>query len=466
MTSAKHTVKPSPAALGPEPAEETWEQKDLRFRKLYSNPPDFKQIATLDSDFAEVVQGRELDFKDPKAVMQLSKTLLRHDFGLSLDLPNDRLCPPIPNRHNYILWLKDLLDSTTYDGPGSKLVGIDIGTGASCIYPMLGCTQRPWSFIAADIDDESLAWAKKNIERNHLQSRIKLVKSKPDGPIIPIESSPEGEAAFVMTNPPFYRSAEEMNERAAEKSLPPLTACTGAPVEMVTDGGEVAFVGRILDESLVLRARIQWYTAMFGFLSSVSALVQRLRDHGIGNYAVTEFVQGKKTKRWAVAWSFRPMRPPQKIARGTTVGALKGSLPAHTEMTVAELAGFDAISTFASGVEEAISSLESTRWDWDKQKLEGVLRVGDKVWTRAWRRQKQRSMDTSPEARDRRREDLGFGIYINVNLDGVVVRCRWIEGQDESAFISFAGYLKTTVKNIYDGLDKTPKSKQGKEEKS
>lgn len=54
----------------------------------------------------------------------------------------------VPNRHNYILWLKDLLDTSSYNEPGQKLTGLDIGTGASCIYPLLGCVQRPWSFIA------------------------------------------------------------------------------------------------------------------------------------------------------------------------------------------------------------------------------------------------------------------------------------------------------------------------------
>lgn len=55
----------------------------------------------------------------------------------------------VPNRHNYILWLKGLMDSTSYEEPDKRRVrGIDVGTGASCIYPLLGCTQRNWEFIA------------------------------------------------------------------------------------------------------------------------------------------------------------------------------------------------------------------------------------------------------------------------------------------------------------------------------
>lgn len=34
--------------------DETQGQKDARFRKLYSTPPDFKQVAALDPDFAAV----------------------------------------------------------------------------------------------------------------------------------------------------------------------------------------------------------------------------------------------------------------------------------------------------------------------------------------------------------------------------------------------------------------------------
>ena len=40
-------------------------------------------------------KGRELDFNDPKSVMQLTKTLLKLDFDLDIELPDDRLCPPV-----------------------------------------------------------------------------------------------------------------------------------------------------------------------------------------------------------------------------------------------------------------------------------------------------------------------------------------------------------------------------------
>ena len=100
-----------------------------------------------------------------------------------------------------------------------------------------------------------------------------------------------------------------MLESAAAKSRPPNSACTGAKVEMVTPGGEVAFVTRMVNESLKLEERVQWYSSMLGKLSSLSSIIEVLKEKGCTNWAVTEFVQGQRTRRWAVAWSWENLRP-------------------------------------------------------------------------------------------------------------------------------------------------------------
>jgi 23S rRNA (adenine1618-N6)-methyltransferase len=78
---------------------------------------------------------------------------------------------------------------------------------------------------------------------------------------------------------------------------------------MVTPGGEISHVSRVITESIQLKERVLWYTSMLGKLSSVSVLVEKLIELGNHNYAVTEFVQGNKTKRWAIAWSWTDLRP-------------------------------------------------------------------------------------------------------------------------------------------------------------
>ena len=112
-----------------------------------------------------------------------------------------------------------------------------------------------------------------------------------------------------MCNPPFYASDADLLTSAAEKSRPPHSACTGAEVEMVTPGGEVAFVSRMIEESLVMKERVQWYSSMLGKLSSVNTVTEGLKEKGVDNWAVKEFVQGEKTRRWGVAWSWGDLRP-------------------------------------------------------------------------------------------------------------------------------------------------------------
>ncbi|KAK5996944.1 U6 small nuclear RNA (adenine-(43)-N(6))-methyltransferase [Cladobotryum mycophilum] len=418
------------------PTQSARESKDYYFRQLYKRSPDFKELARLDPDFSSVIKGRDLDFNDPKAVVQLTKTLLKLDFGLAINLPDDRLCPPVANRHNYILWLKDLLDATSYDSPDRKVLGLDIGTGASCIYPLLGSTERPWSFIATDIDEKSLACARANVQLNNLEAHISVVGRRPQDKLIPIDDLNIESIDFTMTNPPFYESEAAM-------------------VEMVTQGGEVGFVGRILGESLVLRERVQWYTAMVGFLSSLTHIIDKLRENGVDNYAVTEFVQGNKTRRWAIAWSFRPMRPTQEVARGTRASLSRNILPPITEYVVVKTPLPKSIGNFADSLSADLAALELISWQWDRERLEGVGRAADKVWARAWRRKKKRDveMDTSALASDEKKCVFGFKVAVRVRVDHLSVECRWMEGHDESAPESFRGFLKAAAEKAIQGSE-------------
>jgi 23S rRNA (adenine1618-N6)-methyltransferase len=54
-----------------------------------------------------------------------------------------------------------------------------------------------------------------------------------------------------MCNPPFFAHLGEACQN-------PRTVCTGTPNELVTAGGEVQFVERMIDESLVLRHTIRY----------------------------------------------------------------------------------------------------------------------------------------------------------------------------------------------------------------
>uniref|UniRef100_A0A6N2LMJ7 Methyltransferase n=1 Tax=Salix viminalis TaxID=40686 RepID=A0A6N2LMJ7_SALVM len=59
----------------------------------------------------------------------------------------------VPNRSNYIHWVEDLLSSDIIpknSNDGDIVRGFDIGTGANCIYPLLGASLLGWTFVGRD----------------------------------------------------------------------------------------------------------------------------------------------------------------------------------------------------------------------------------------------------------------------------------------------------------------------------
>ena len=56
--------------------------------------------------------------------------------------------------------------------------------------------------------------------------------------------------AFTMCNPPFFESADEAGRN-------PRTAFGGSPQEMVTPGGEAAFVRQMVHDSLKLKVLLE-----------------------------------------------------------------------------------------------------------------------------------------------------------------------------------------------------------------
>lgn len=218
-------------------------------------------------------------------------------------------------RYNYVHWIQSLLDTTSdsytdrYD-PAREVLGLDIGVGASCIYPLLACAASPkWRMAGTDIDQHSLDYARRNVEANQLGHRIRLALSTTDSPLIPLAALKLEGLDFVMCNPPFFPSLAAMRAGTESKDSAPSAVCTGAEVEMVCPGGDVGFVSRIIDESLVLRDKVEWYSSMLHSLNSVRSIVSKLKGLEIGNYAVTELQAGRATKRWAIAWSFGDFRP-------------------------------------------------------------------------------------------------------------------------------------------------------------
>ncbi|KAK2142055.1 hypothetical protein LSH36_1002g03117 [Paralvinella palmiformis] len=148
--------------------------KYMHPRNVYKDrKPNFKKLAEKYEEFHKHVLHDDhgtvqIDFKKPECLRALSWALLKDDFNLDVLMPLDRLIPTIPLRLNYILWLEDILDRET-----ETICGIDIGTGASCVYPLLGAKKNGWSFIATESDGTNYQYAKKNVENNQMTDKIK-----------------------------------------------------------------------------------------------------------------------------------------------------------------------------------------------------------------------------------------------------------------------------------------------------
>lgn len=283
----------------------------MHARNRYKDkPPDFAYLASKYPDFKQHIQinlnGRvSLNFKDPEAVRALTCTLLREDFGLSIDIPLERLIPTVPLRLNYIHWVEDLIGHQDSDKSTLRR-GIDIGTGASCIYPLLGATLNGWYFLATEVDDMCFNYAKKNVEQNNLSDLIKVVKV-PQKTLLMDALKEESEIIydFCMCNPPFFANeleAQGVNSRNSRRP-PPSSVNTGGITEIMAEGGELEFVKRIIHDSLKLKKRLRWYSCMLGKKCSLAPLKEELRIQGVRKVTFTEFCQGR-TMRWALAWSF------------------------------------------------------------------------------------------------------------------------------------------------------------------
>jgi hypothetical protein len=52
-----------------------------------------------------------------------------------------------------------------------------LGTGASCIYPLLGAKINGWKFCASEVDEVSYRFACENVKRNELEESIRGIIS-------------------------------------------------------------------------------------------------------------------------------------------------------------------------------------------------------------------------------------------------------------------------------------------------
>jgi 23S rRNA A1618 N6-methylase RlmF len=287
----------------------------------------------------------------------LTRALLQTYFHLKLPyLEVDHLCPPIPNRFFYLHWIhSQLLENISTNNVRS--FGLDIGTGASCIYPLLAARFYRSRMITTEIDKKASEIARSNVQANQLSNYITVLDVLPSfhqliaegqqpnhshatafdngGPLqraieeiavatglttTTTTTSPVARPAldFVMTNPPFYdpNTMEYSTARVGDgRARTNMTVSEGT-----YPGGEVGFVLDMVEDSLRctntttttavaavaathLLTPSTWFSTMLGKKTSLVKL-QKILVHLLGpaHVQVTEYGPGQYT-RWFLAWT-------------------------------------------------------------------------------------------------------------------------------------------------------------------
>lgn len=95
-----------------------------------------------------------VDFNRPEALLCLTSVLMNYLFQLRWTLPVNHLCPRVPSRINYLIWVEQIYRRVFNNGVEHQVV--DIGTGAGLIYPLIGNRRFGWKFLATEIDQTSV----------------------------------------------------------------------------------------------------------------------------------------------------------------------------------------------------------------------------------------------------------------------------------------------------------------------
>ena len=261
-----------------------------------------------------------IDFGDPSAVTTLNRAPLAHHYGItSWGVPDGYLCPPIPGRVDYVLSLQELIGESD---SVEKVRVLDIGTGANCIYPIVGSQLLDWSFVASEIDPKALKNARAIVAANqNLTDKVRFVLQKNASHIFRGVIKSSDRFTFSICNPPFFGSAEEADSENRRKRVNLSRGKSGAKrssrsgeegrirnfggvsQELWCDGGERGFLQRMIEESREFASQVGWFTSLVSRKENIEPLERTLERAGVAELRQIPMSQGQKISR-ILAWRF------------------------------------------------------------------------------------------------------------------------------------------------------------------
>ena len=295
-------------------------QKTLHPRNKHNGNYDFKALIETLPELASFVTvnkfGNEsIDFANPDAVRALNKALLKHFYNISYwELPKTNLCPPIPGRADYLHYIADILaEQNNGVIPTEANVKIlDIGTGANCIYPIIGHQEYGWSFVGTEIDKPAKLTAENIINHNpELKDLIKIRLQENKRNIFKGIIQPDEQFDFTICNPPFHNSREAATEGTKRKlknlgktvENKPVLNFGGQNNELWYEGGELAFITNMIFESVHFQKQCKWFSSLVSKKENLKPLYSVLKRVKATEVKTINMEQGNKVSRILV-WQF------------------------------------------------------------------------------------------------------------------------------------------------------------------
>jgi 23S rRNA (adenine1618-N6)-methyltransferase len=296
------------------------EKTSLHPRNLHRDRYDFRQLIQETPELARFVAvnpygDESIDFSNPDAVKTLNKALLTHFYGISYwDIPENYLCPPIPGRADYIHYIADLLGLVNqgHFPVGKKTRLLDIGTGANCVYPIIGHREYGWSFVGSDIDPVAFASASQIVRNNpSLEGAVECRLQTASHHIFKGIITSDELFDATLCNPPFHASQAEaqagtqrkLTNLGLRKSGKQTLNFGGQNAELWCEGGEESFVKKMISESVEFQTQCLWFTALISKKTTLPGVYAALKTAKVFDVKTVEMAQGQKVSRF-VAWTF------------------------------------------------------------------------------------------------------------------------------------------------------------------
>ena len=257
-----------------------------------------------------------INFQDENAVRMLNRALLKTHYNIDFwDIPRGYLCPPIPGRVDYVHYLADLLAGDNNNqiprGPGIK--ALDIGTGASLVYPLIGQSEFGWQFTGVDIDPVAIQSAQQILQANKLAITLRLQENREN--IFKGVISSDDMCHATLCNPPFHASLEKAAKGTQRKwgnlgkGQSKKRNFGGQNAELWCPGGEIKFIATMVEQSREFADQCVWFTSLVSKRDNLTPLTRILRKAKVAESRVIEMAQGQKTSRF-IAWTY--MKPNQR----------------------------------------------------------------------------------------------------------------------------------------------------------